>query len=240
MKIITTSWDDGALEEFKLAEILNKYNIPATLYIPRRNLERPVITEKQIKELSTQFEIGGHTLNHVFLTTVPASLQWQEIEGCYAWLKEILDFSPVSFCAPKGLYTVGIVNMVKKAGFSNLRTTHLLDNKGVGTIINGLPLLHTTLQLYEHKRMTYLKHLIKRNKTSNLIQWLSMHAEKDLLLLTEKQLTAIRKRGEGCFHLWGHSWEIEKYQLWKKLESICKFLSSQKDFSFSQNKDFNA
>jgi hypothetical protein len=239
MKIITTSWDDGAPEEFKLAELLNKYNIAATLYIPRRNPERPVISEQQIRELDTIFEIGGHTLNHVFLTTVAANTQWQEIEGCYSWLSEVLDIAPKSFCSPKGLYNTEIVKMVQQAGFSNLRTTHLLENKCVA-IENGFSLLHTTVQLYEHKKSTYFKHLLKRKKISTLCNWLGMHAEKDLLLLTEKQLSAIRKKGEGCFHLWGHSWEIERYELWNKLEAVCKLLSNQHDFSFLQNKEINA
>ena len=236
MKIITTSWDDGALEEFKLVELLTKYNIPATFYIPKTNPERTVITEIQIKELAAMFEIGGHTLNHVFLTKVDTAKQWQEIEGCFSWLREILDVVPQSFCAPKGLYNPAIVKMVQEAGFINLRTTHLLENQLLD-LKNDLPLLHTTLQLYEHSKLTYLKHLLKRKKLSTLVNWLVLNAETDLLKLTEKHLCAIRKKGVGCFHLWGHSWEIEKYQLWKKLEAVFKLLSNQQDFSFLQNKE---
>ena len=140
MKIITTSWDDGAVEDFKLAEILNKYNLEATFYIPQKNSERPVISVEQIRDLASVFEIGGHTLNHVFLTTVSSATQWDEIDGCYNWLREIIGFSPVSFCAPKGLYTSEILQMVKKAGFKLLRTTHLLNIKGISNN-SILPLL---------------------------------------------------------------------------------------------------
>ena len=42
MKIITTSWDDGHPLDFKLAELLNKYNLKGTFYIPRSNAEHRV------------------------------------------------------------------------------------------------------------------------------------------------------------------------------------------------------
>lgn len=234
MKIITTSWDDGAVEDFKLAEILNKYNLEATFYIPQKNSERPVISVEQIRDLASVFEIGGHSLNHVFLTTVSSATQWDEIDGCYNWLREIIGFSPVSFCAPKGLYTSEILQMVKKAGFKLLRTTHLLNIKGISNN-SILPLLHTTLQMYEHPAVTYWKHLIKRRKIATLISWLMMHSETELLHLTEKKLHLIRKNQAGVFHLWGHSWEIEEYNLWNKLEAVCNLLSKQNDFVYMKN-----
>jgi hypothetical protein len=234
MKIITTSWDDGAIEDFKLAEILNKYNLQATFYIPKKNNERQVISSGQIRELASTFEIGGHTLNHVFLTTVSSVIQWQEIEGCFNWLNEIINLPPKSFCAPKGLYSDNILQMVKKAGFTHLRTTHLLNLKGLSPN-SILPLMHTTVQMYQHSKYTYFKHLIKRRKFSTLISWLSMHSENELLRLTEKKLESIRINQTGCFHLWGHSWEIEEYQLWNKLEAVCKLLSNQQDFVYMKN-----
>lgn len=234
MKIITTSWDDGAMEDFKLAEILNKYNLEATFYIPQKNSERPVISVAQIRDLASVFEIGGHTLNHVFLTTVSPKIRWQEIEGCFNWLNEIIGVAPASFCAPKGLYADEILQMVKKSGFKLLRTTHLLNIKGVSNN-SILPLLHTTVQMYEHTMVTYCKHLMKRRKIATLISWLLMHSETELLNLIEKQLHLIRKNQVGVFHLWGHSWEIDEYNLWNKLEAVCNLLSKQNDFIYMKN-----
>lgn len=234
MKIITTSWDDGSKEDLKLADILDKYNLQATFYIPKKNNERSVISEHQIKVLAERFEIGGHTLNHIFLTRVPPATQKQEIEGCYKWINEVLGYAPKSFCAPNGLYNNAILQMVKNAGFIHLRTTHLLNLKGI-TTNSTLPLMHTTIQMYQHSKYTYFKHLIKRRKIGALISWLSMYSENEILKLTEKKLDSIRKNQTGCFHLWGHSWEIEQYHLWNKLEAVLKLLSSQQDFIFMKN-----
>ncbi len=234
MKIITTSWDDGSIQDLKLAEILDKYNLQATFYIPKKNIERPVIGEYLIKELSTKFEIGGHTLNHVFLTTVPLAIQWQEIEGCFNWLNEVVGFAPKSFCAPKGLYTNDILEIVKKVGFTHLRTTHLLNVTGI-TQNSILPLMHTTVQMYQHSKFTYFKHLIKRRKISTLISWFKLHSENEIVKLTEKKLESIHFNKAGCFHLWGHSWEIEEHDLWSKLEAVCKVLGNQQDFVYMKN-----
>ena len=66
--IVTTSWDDGHPLDLKLAELLGKYNIPGTFYIPPENSERECLTPEGIHELSQYVDIGGHTLRHVCLT----------------------------------------------------------------------------------------------------------------------------------------------------------------------------
>jgi peptidoglycan/xylan/chitin deacetylase (PgdA/CDA1 family) len=38
--VVTTSWDDGHPLDLKLAELLKKYDVPATLYMPMDNPER--------------------------------------------------------------------------------------------------------------------------------------------------------------------------------------------------------
>ena len=42
----------------------------------------------QIRELSDHFEIGAHTLNHVTLTSLPASEAWAEISGSKQWIED--------------------------------------------------------------------------------------------------------------------------------------------------------
>ena len=66
--IITTSWDDGHPLDSKLSSLLLKNKIPGTFYIPLTNQENPVMNHEYIKNLSQNFEIGGHTLNHKVLT----------------------------------------------------------------------------------------------------------------------------------------------------------------------------
>ena len=97
---ISTSWDDGAIQDLKLGELLSKFKIISTLYIPIKNRERAVITKEQIRELSKipYIEIGSHTYNHVYLTTVPYDVSLEEVKKGREALEDILGYSIPKFC----------------------------------------------------------------------------------------------------------------------------------------------
>ncbi len=231
MKLITTSWDDGHALDFKLAELLTKYNLQGTFYIPKFNVEHAVMPADKIIMLAKKFEIGGHSLHHVRLDVKDKYFLEEEIIGSFKWLKELLGNDPVSFCFPKGRYNNTIITAVFKSGYKLARTAELLSIEGRDS--NGL--VPTTLQVYSHNSFTYIKHLIKRQRWMNLIKWLNTYSLKDLLKLAEAYINEIMKHN-GCFHLWGHSWEIEEYSLWKKLEGIFKIISNITGFTYIQNK----
>src|SRR3974390_553944 len=78
---ITTSWDDGHPLDMKVAGLLMKYGLAATFYVPLRN-RREVMDRDQLCELSSVFEIGGHTVTHCDLLTVPFRVSKTEIHHC--------------------------------------------------------------------------------------------------------------------------------------------------------------
>ena len=47
-------------------------------------------------------------------------------------------------------------------------------------------------------------------------------------------LNDVQKKG-GIIHLWGHSWEIEKFDQWKMLERFFKFISNVNGIEFKTN-----
>lgn len=232
MKYITTSWDDGHVLDFKLADLLNKYNLPGTFYIPKSNAEHEVMTPQQVAELAKGFEIGGHTLSHIRLHTTDNQTLEYEIAGSYNWLSDLLGDAPVSFCFPGGVFHNEAVAVVYKSGYKVARTTELLSTK---TQLHNR-LTPTTLQVYEHTAFTYTKHLVKRGRLTNLIQWLNNASLQKLPSLTETYLNRVEKYG-GCFHLWGHSWEIEELSLWGKLEELFRIMSNREGFSYVANKE---
>lgn len=230
MKILTTSWDDGHVLDFRLAELLNQYNLPGTFYIPKRNAEHEVMLPEQVVELSKGFEIGGHTINHIRLHSKDETFLQNEIGGCYQWLSDLLGEAPQAFCFPGGVFHQKAADVVFQTGFTMARTTELLSTQ----IINKNKLTPTTLQVFEHNAFTYAKHLLKRARGLHLMQWLSSSSLQKLEGLTESYLNNIERSG-GCFHLWGHSWEIEEFDLWGKLEELFRILSRRTDFSYVPN-----
>jgi peptidoglycan/xylan/chitin deacetylase (PgdA/CDA1 family) len=230
MKIITTSWDDGYPADNKIADLLKKYNMSGTFYIPKENEEYEVMNENSICDLAKQFEIGGHTLSHVRIRSTSNNFFEREILGCYNWLEELLDTKPLSFCFPGGIYNKPAIEYALNSGFKLLRTTELLSTRG----LNSNNVLPTTIQVFKHDHSTYFKHLLKRFKFNSM--WLYAHSGNrgDLFKMVDFYMRQIDDYG-GCFHLWGHSWEIEKFNLWNDLEQIFKIISGNNNFKYLPN-----
>jgi peptidoglycan/xylan/chitin deacetylase (PgdA/CDA1 family) len=232
-KLITTSWDDGYPQDLKLAELLSKYNLAGTFYIPKTNQEHSVMDEDLLCQLSKTFEIGGHTLNHIRLyKELPADVLNSEVEGCYTWLENLLGYKPSSFCFPAGILNKAAIQAAYDAGFKVLRTTELLST----SFASAHNLVPTTIQVFDHSRADYLKNTLKRSQYGNLMSWLQSGSSDNTLKLVDYYLEKVENNG-GCFHLWGHSWEIEEFKLWDKLEVIFKRLSGINGFKYVQNKD---
>lgn len=235
MKLITTSWDDGHPLDFKLADLLIKYNLPATFYIPKTNAERQVMGENQIRELSQAFDIGGHTLHHTRLTAVSETAAQKEVSGCFTWLSNLLGKAPESFCFPGGVYNDRILQTVFTSGFRQARTTALFTT--------SMPMVNqasdTTLQAYPHSALTYTKHLIKRQRWKTLFHWMKSGSQTSLYKLSEQFIDELLLKDE-CFHLWGHSWEIEAHNLWQAVEEIFKLIANRPDCSYVQNSSLAA
>ncbi|MCU0363163.1 MAG: polysaccharide deacetylase family protein, partial [Bacteroidales bacterium] len=124
---ITTSWDDGYPLDFRLCSLLKKYGLPATFYIPKTNSQYTVMSESQIRDISTEYEIGGHTLSHRKLTSLTLNESAAEIQGCKRWIEDTIGQSPKCFSPPGGFYNRKIAGQIFSAGFETMRTTTLLS-----------------------------------------------------------------------------------------------------------------
>lgn len=214
--IITTSWDDGHPLDLKLKNILKRYNIPATFYIPIRNRERDNMSFFQIKNIAREFDVGAHTYNHINLTTIPLELAKKEIIEGKMELENIIDREITMFCYPKGAYNNKIIEVVKKVGFNGARTTHIFSMR-----IKNIYKLGSTITAKNLPIKHYINELIK-NGNYKLFLYLTKHLNKFSLnwdQIARRTLEYVNKWG-GVWHLRGHSWEIELEDDWGKLEEI--------------------
>jgi peptidoglycan-N-acetylglucosamine deacetylase len=221
---ITTSWDDGHPADLRVGELLTKYGVRGTFYVPM-NAANETMSNAQIRELSTEFEIGAHTINHVVLPRVTERLAWQEIVGSKSWLEDNTGRECNVFCPPEGRYSNLHLDLIRKAGFIGMRSVELLS-VDFPRRENGIMVLPTTVQAYPHSHLTFGKNAIKRLAFRNLSLFITRLRLTDWPDLATSLLGHVLERG-GIFHLWGHSWELETSEDWRKLEEVLRFLAEQ-------------
>jgi len=195
--IIDTSWDDGHQGDMMLACLLKRYGIPATFYIPNCS----GLSTEDIRELSEDFEIGGHTVNHYTdLKKLEDEVLEIEIEDNKEWLEMIVGRKITRFCYPKGRYDERVIGAVRKAGYTSARTAVVLSTEHQADPFRA----RTTIQAYS--RAEYKGE-----------DWLEL--AKDYFMKA--------KEDSGCFHLWGHFHDIWRHEFGKLID-LFEFMSKNK------------
>ena len=219
---LTTSWDDGHPLDLRLAGLLREHNIPATFYIPRR-APTGTIEPAQIRELAESFEIGGHTLDHVFLTEVSDAEADRQITECKSWVEQMTAKPCTMFCPPAGRFTRHHLQTARESGFAGIRSVELLSVSAPRRV-DGLFIMPTTLQAHAHRTMAYARNAAKRGTWASFWQYVLHGCPADWEKLVEPLLQKALVGG-GVFHLWGHSWELELNSQWERLARVLQLLS---------------
>ncbi len=219
---ITTSWDDGHPLDLRIAEMLSRFGLAGTFYIPR-SAQTPTMTESSVRELAGAFEIGAHTLNHIYLTSTDDATARNEIESSKSWVENITGIPCPLFCPPGGKFGARHLHHIREAGFSAIRTVELLSLDAPRQHPGGLKILPTSVQSHPHTSSAYLKNLVRRRSIANFRLYLTTAHSGDWVRTTEALLQTALRRG-GVVHLWGHSWEIDKFDQWKPLEDALRLL----------------
>lgn len=215
--VFTCSIDDGHPSDTRMAALLAKHGLRATFYIPLKNREGPpVMSAEQIREVGQAFEIGSHTLDHCYLNSVDASEAKLQIDCGKAALEYIIGRPVAGFCYPGGKFNRHHLELVRGAGFLYARTTaNLYVERGKHPF--EVP---TTIQFYPHPRSVYLRNFLqfgnwrKRSEAMKLA-WRADHWIDRIYLLFDHACAQ-----EGVFHLWAHSQEIDRLELWSDLDDF--------------------
>ncbi|HEY2272751.1 MAG TPA: polysaccharide deacetylase family protein [Jatrophihabitantaceae bacterium] len=226
--VVTTSWDDGHVYDYALANLLDQYGLPGTFYISPRDCELPSrarLTPRDISALGDRFEIGGHTMTHVRLPTLSDAAAAREIADGKTYLEDVAGKAVTSFCYPGGAYDRRHVSMVADAGFAVARTVerHRIDWPG-----NPLE-MPTSFNTYRHlsdPRAAYDWAVRSPRRAARLfLNW-----EEWAIEMFERVLTF-----GGVFHLWGHSWEIAANNDWSRLERVFAHISRRDGVTYVPN-----
>jgi peptidoglycan-N-acetylglucosamine deacetylase len=213
----TTSWDDGTVHDLRLAELLSKYDLPATFYIARSH-PYGRLPEKEIRELATRFELGAHTLNHPVLTRVSDEVASGEIRDSKLWIEQLAGRPCEMFCFPRGKFRRRHLEIASHAGFLGTRTVELLSIQRPA-LKGNVRVMATTLQCFPHTSSAYLRNIASRATVSHVFRYLRTIRGKPWITAARLLFQEASQRG-GVFHLWGHAWELEQLGMWPQLDIL--------------------
>ena len=223
-RYVTISVDDGDAGDMKTADLLHKYGLQATFYVPGRNPERPVISPAQVRELSQRFEVGSHTLNHTPLKFLSDRKAEREITEGKQWMEDVLGKPVHSFCYPRGKFNGTTPVLVEKAGFLGARTAQMnLHECPRNRFLCGVSTL-----AYSLSKMIHVRHaLLERNFTGMRNFFGEYKGATDWKEHFFHALDYVETHG-GIAHLMLHSWQFEELGDWHNLASVFDSISQRR------------
>jgi peptidoglycan-N-acetylglucosamine deacetylase len=226
--VLTTSWDDGHRSDLRLASMLREYGLRATFYISPRDHEfaqSDLLTPAEIRDIASDFEIGAHTVTHRSLPMISPEEAEREILGSKTILEEITGSAVDTFCYPRGAYTDLHVELVKAAGYRYARTVerYAFDVKNpykAGTSLH----IHNHRSVFELRRTARFAGF-RPGAAWRFLEW---------GVLGRAMFDHVLQEG-GVFHIWGHSWEIDRTEDWERLDAIFRYISAHPRVTYATN-----
>ncbi len=140
--IISLTFDDGRMSNYRAARLLADHGVSATFYIPSGLVGGGpgTMTWTQIAEVAREgHDIGGHTRDHVDLTDPKTTYSYKLQEVCADRQQlERHGFRPSSFAYPYATFNATAEQIVEKCGYRSGRIGGGLE-MGTGPYSETLP-----------------------------------------------------------------------------------------------------
>ena len=112
--------DDGYKDNIDAVNILNKYNIPFSLYVTTNTLNTPqYLSSDDIKSLSrlSNCEIGSHCYDHIRLNTLSNEKILYQLSESKKILENIINNKVIGISYPNGSYNEYVLSVLKVIGY---------------------------------------------------------------------------------------------------------------------------
>ncbi|MBR0419821.1 MAG: polysaccharide deacetylase family protein [Erysipelotrichaceae bacterium] len=213
-KAFTLSYDDGVIQDKRLLELFEKYNVKGTFNIGYGVLgykpEGPgpfsisKVEIEEVKELYKDQEVGGHSLYHSDLTSLGEPYMMYEILEDKQKLESLVEKPLQMFAYPFGLFNKNVKRVLKSAGYKGartIRTTHRFDLPDDPFEID--PTCH--------------------------------HGDEKLMSLAGDFINSASLRPQ-LFFVWGHAYEFDKDDNWDVMDEFLAYMdANRQDIWFATN-----
>ena len=207
-KAFNVTYDDGALQDIRFVDLLNKYNLKGTFNLNSGLMENEFewvhesgcvvkrLSKDKVISLYHGHEIASHTLTHPYMDNLSESEILYELETDKENLEKLFGKEIKGFAVPFDYYSELIEKCVKQCGFSYARISE------------------------ESHSFTPQKDYYKWKATV-------FHTD-DLLDEVVKQFIVT---GEelALLQIVGHSYDLDVEKLWDRIESVLANVASQND-----------
>ncbi|MFH0830243.1 MAG: polysaccharide deacetylase family protein [Candidatus Aenigmatarchaeota archaeon] len=245
MVTVVTSWDEGKKSDVRLAKLLDKHGLLGTFYVctgeateaspltfgrdgqyTPKDIGR-CLTPAEIRNIGQRHEIGAHTQTHPRLSELDEGRIEQEIVISKNRLEGITGKSITSFSYPFGGrsdWDERAVRILKRHGFTNARTSGRFCIEHPRWPFAITP----TWEAFPRSVPAgprYMRELISSiGPDRTLVR--AVLAGSDWTAHARMLFDAAKRRND-VFHLWGHAWMIDKWNMWKDLDELLGWISGQ-------------
>ena len=202
---VTTSWDDGAIEDRQVVEMFNEWGLKGTFNLNSGRLGGgDCVSGDEVASLYAGHEVAIHTVSHPHLTELTEREITREVLDDRKGLEDLVGYSVRGMAYPYGDYDERVVEVLRGLKIAYCRT--------VGTVEKCFPpadplVWHTTAhQLTENPSVPQ--------------RWKSFYENS---------------QSSGVFFIWGHSWEFSRTAGWEALPRIFEPMSGLADVWYCTN-----
>lgn len=239
--IFTTSWDDGCALDTRIARLLDTYGLKGTFYVPiqfsdvgsKFSSYTRRLSDEEIHQMAKTQEIGSHSYTHGDLLKMDSVALHREIVESKRELEKIAAVPVRMFCYPRGKVSLEIEQSIKEAGYIGARQTTKLcmtlprDPFALGVTVQCAPFPFRKRHAHQYE----WRHLLDPLKSYGT----ALRAEPALWTTLSSWPRFARAvfahanqngQEDAYFHLYGHSWEIDRCGMWGDLESFLQEIAS--------------
>lgn len=192
------SFDDYHPSNVRIAEAMNRLGLVATFFIETL----PAGAMGQIEELHAMgHEIGSHTLHHPpDIKQLSSEQIVSEVTVSKHMIEDVTGKPCETIAYPRGRFNDDVIEIVKRAGYLEARTTHVLKTSTEDPFRTP-----TTIHAFDGRKE---------------------YGGRTWEVMARFYLDHVIRKG-GFFHLWGHAFEFERDGTLPKLEAFLKTIDAR-------------
>ena len=221
MKAVTFSYDDGVVQDIRLIELLNKYELKCTfnlnsellgkkgmLDVNGQRVAHYKVAAEDVREIYEGHEVAVHTLTHPNLLKLDEEEIIRQIEQDRINLEKLVGYD--------------IVGMAYPGGGNDDRVAEIIKNKTkirYSRVVEGIKSFELQDNLYRFRpSMDHLADFERITKRIN--EFINLKPDKPQIL-----------------YIWGHSYELDAGDGWSKIEEIFKLISGYDNIFYGTNSE---